>query len=203
LSLAALERRLAAIEAKLAPPPPPPPAVDEKLLIARLSLWLSGRQCPDHVLSARLAASRERKRKPYTSGLSAYADSCGYRDETELCQIAFGDGEEFYRRHAAANPPSYDIHQVHPSCAKGYRDACDAAKREDAFHVRRAVLATFIEEHVHQILDAMFPYWDTRPGLSPVRPLRPANAEPVDVDDAVLSDIGKSLLALAARRGTQ
>jgi hypothetical protein len=48
----------------------------------------------------------------------------------------------------------------------------------------------------------MFPHWDTRPGLSPVRPCRPTNYQPVEVDDEVLSSIGRSLLALAARRPT-
>jgi hypothetical protein len=176
---ATLLRRLAALEA--ARPAVEAKPVDEKLLIARLSLWLSGR-CPEHVLSARLAATRERKRGPYTSGLSAYADACGYADEAQLCQIAFGDGEEFHRRHAAANPPS-------------------EAKREEAHHVRRAVIERFLtEEAVHTALDAQFPHWTDRPGLAAARPLRPANAEPVEVDDAVISDIGRSLLTLAARQ---
>jgi hypothetical protein len=159
MSLAAILKRLDAIEARLnpPPPPPPPPAVDEKLIIARLNLWLSGRQRPEHVLSARLAATRERKRKPNESALTAYAHDTGYADEAELCRIAFGDGEEFYRRHAVANPPGY-AHQVHPTMATAYRAACDAAKREDAFHVRRAVLLTFVEEErVHSLLDLMFP----------------------------------------------
>jgi hypothetical protein len=53
--------------------------------------------------------------------------------------------------------------------------------------LHRAVVVTFIEEGlVHQILDVMFPWWDSRPGLSPVRPCKPANYEPVDVDDEVL-----------------
>jgi hypothetical protein len=54
---------------------------------------------------------------------------------------------------------------------------------------------------MHQLLDLTFPHWDTRPGLSPVRPCRPDQAAnlPVDVDDEVLSDIGRSLLTLAVR----
>jgi hypothetical protein len=63
----------------------------------------------------------------------------------------------------------------------------------------RVIQAFLAEEMAHQLVDATFPHWDSRPGLSPVRPLRPANAEQVDVDDEVVSDIGRSLLALAAR----
>jgi hypothetical protein len=67
--------------------------------------------------------------------------------------------------------------------------------------IRRAVVVTFIEEDlVHQVLDVMVPHWDSRPHLSPVRPCKPANFEPIEVDDDVLSDIGRSLLTLAARR---
>jgi hypothetical protein len=65
--------------------------------------------------------------------------------------------------------------------------------------IRRAVVVTTIEEElVHQVIDVMFPHWDSRPGLSPMRPCRPSNAKPVD--DELLSNIGRSLLALAARR---
>jgi hypothetical protein len=41
-----------------------------------------------------------------------------------------------------------------------------------------AVIRQFIEEElVHQVLDVVFPWWDSRPDLSPVRPCRRANAE--------------------------
>jgi hypothetical protein len=50
------------------------------------------------------------------------------------------------------------------------------------------------------VVDVMFPWWDSRPGLSPVRLCKPANYEPAEVDDEVLSSIGRDLLTLAARR---
>jgi hypothetical protein len=43
--------------------------------------------------------------------------------------------------------------------------------------IRRAVVVTTIEEElVHQVIDVMFPHWDSRPGLSPMRPCRPAGS---------------------------
>jgi hypothetical protein len=67
--------------------------------------------------------------------------------------------------------------------------------------IRRAVVVTFIEEElVHQVIDVVFPWWESRPGLSPVRPCRRANYQPVEVDDDTLSSIGRDLLTLAARR---
>jgi hypothetical protein len=64
-----------------------------------------------------------------------------------------------------------------------------------------ALVGLFVEEEfVHQWLDLTFPHWTDRPGLAAARPLRPAVAEAVEADDAVISDIGKSLLALALRR---
>jgi hypothetical protein len=44
--------------------------------------------------------------------------------------------------------------------------------------IRPAVVVTTIEEElVHQVLDVVFPWCDSRPGLSPVRPWSRANAE--------------------------
>jgi hypothetical protein len=62
--------------------------------------------------------------------------------------------------------------------AKGYRDACDEVKAKEAGDVCDVVIREFLkEELVHQVLDVVFPWWDSRPGLSPVRPCRRANAE--------------------------
>jgi hypothetical protein len=188
MSIAAILKRLDRVEAKLnpPPPPPPPPPIDEKLLIGRLQLFLAGRNHNKHVLSTRLAVIRHRK--PNESGLTAYTRDVGYADEAELFRIAFNDRDEFERRHLdtlqTRDPHIIGVERTH------YLPG-----------IRRAVLKTFVEEeHFHQLLDVMCPHWDARPGLSPVRPLRPADAEPADVDDAVISDIGKSLLVLAERQ---
>jgi hypothetical protein len=63
-------------------------------------------------------------------------------------------------------------------------------------------VVTFIEEEAtHQLVDVLFPHWldHERPGLAASRPCKPANAKPADVDDEVLSSIGRDLLTLAAR----
>jgi hypothetical protein len=87
-----------------------------------------------------------------------------------------------------AHPPCYSAHQVHPSKAKDYRDACDEVKAKEAGDVCDVVIREFLaEEMANQVVDAVFPFW------------RRPNAEPVDVDDEVLSSIRRSLLALAAR----
>jgi hypothetical protein len=75
--------------------------------------------------------------------------------------------------------------------AKGYRDACDEAKAKEAGYVCTEVIREFLaEEMANQLVDAMFPFW-SRP-----------NAAPADVDDEVVSSIGRDLLRLAARRPT-
>jgi hypothetical protein len=124
---------------------------------------------------------------PPTARVGAYARDVGYADEAELWHIAVNDRAEFERRHL-------DTLQT--------RDAHIIGVERTHYlpGIRRAVVVTFIEEElVHQLVDVMFPWWDTRPGLSPARPLRPANAKPVDVDDDMLSSIGRDLLTLAAR----
>jgi hypothetical protein len=110
--------------------------------------------------------------------VAAYAGTHGYRDETELFQIAFNDGEEFARRHLAAL-----------GTADGHRIGVERHYFLPGIH--RAVLKTFVEEeHVHQLLDAMFLWWNERPGLAAARPLRPHEDIEVVVDDEVLSSIG-------------
>jgi hypothetical protein len=61
-------------------------------------------------------------------------------------------------------------------------------------------ITTFVEEEIqHQLIDAMFPWWDERPGLAAARPLRPAVTEVPDEDcDEVLSNIGSQ--PVGARR---
>jgi hypothetical protein len=166
--------RLAALEAARRPVERKP--VDERALMASLHM--------------RLEAIRHKQ--PGESYLAGYARANGYRDATELFVTAWDDRPEFVRRYAVAHPPNYAAHQVHPLMAKGYRDACDAAKAKEAGDVCNAVIREFIAEEIaQQLVDDMFPFW-RRPG-----------AEPVDVDDDVLSDIGRSLLTLAARRSRQ
>jgi hypothetical protein len=107
---------------------------------------------------------------------------------------------EFWHRYAKVDPP-YHVHQVHPTKLQEYREAVEAEHRRKTEHVRRAVVASFLEEEMaHIAIDTMFPWWDTRPGLSPARPCRPEGGYTDEVDDEVVSDIGKSLLTLAARR---
>jgi hypothetical protein len=162
--------RLAALEARR---PVERKPVDEKAMMASLNM--------------RLAAICHKQ--PGESYLTGFARACHYRDATELFITAWGDRPEFVRRYAAAYPPNYAAHQVHPSMAKDYRDACDAAKAKEAGDVCNAVIREFIAEEIaNQLVDAIFPFW-RRPGV-----------EPVELDDAVVSDIGRSLLALAARR---
>jgi hypothetical protein len=121
-------------------------------------------------------------------GLTGLVRRFGYRDEADLLHVAFTDRADFCRRYAAS-PPAYHVHQVHPSMAKDYRDACDETKRKEAGEVCDEVIRECLAEEIaHQVVDAMFPFW-RRPG-----------AEPVDVDDEVVSDIGRSLLTLAERR---
>jgi hypothetical protein len=77
----------------------------------------------------------------------------------------------------------------------------DDEKAKEAGDVCTAVIQAFLtEEMAHQVVDVMFPWWDSRPGLSPGRPCKPANYHPVEVDDAALSSIGRDLLTLAERR---
>jgi hypothetical protein len=53
-------------------------------------------------------------------------------------------------------------------------------------------VVTFLEEEPgHPVLDVM-QWWTERPGLAEARPLRPANYQPVAVDEEVLSRIGLS-----------
>jgi hypothetical protein len=170
-----LLNRLATLEAARRPVERKP--VDERALMARITMTLAG-------------------------GLAGLARRFGYRDEADLLHLALNDREDFCRRYAAVSPPCYSAHQVHPSKAKEYRDACDEAKAKEAGDVCTAVIQAFLEEEiVHGVLDVMFPHWldHERPGLSPCRPCKPANYQPVEVDDEVLSDIGRSLLRLAAR----
>jgi hypothetical protein len=135
------------------------------------------------------------------SVLTAYARACGHRDEAELLCIALNDRAEFVRRYAAVSPPCYSAHQAHPSRVQAMREAIDEAKAKEAGHVCDAVVGQFLwEEIVHQVLDVMFPWWDSRPRLSSMRPCRPPNAGPVEVDDEVLSSIGRDLLTLAGRQ---
>jgi hypothetical protein len=116
-------------------------------------------------------------------------------------RVALNDRSEFVRRYAAVRPPCYNAHQAHPSKAQAMRDAMDAAKAKEAGDVADAVVRQFLEEEwCHQMIDLMFSWWDTRPGLSPVRPCRPADVDPADVDDDTLSSIGRDLLVLAERR---
>jgi hypothetical protein len=157
---ATILRRLAALEAAR---PVEQKPVDERALMARITMTLAG-------------------------GLTGIARTLQFKDEAELLLTAWNDRAEFCRRYAAVSPPCYGAHQVHPSKAQDYRDACDEVKAKEAGDVCDVVIREFIvEEMAHQLIDAVFPFW------------RRPNAKPVDVDDEVLSSIGRSLLALAAR----
>jgi hypothetical protein len=156
-----LLNRLAALEAAR---PVEHKPVDTRALMARITMTLAG-------------------------GLAGIARALQFRDAAELFHAAWCDRAEFCRRYAVAHPPCYSAHQVHPSKAKEYRDACDEVKAREAGDVCTAVIREFIaEEMAHQLVDAVFPFW------------RRPNAKPADVDDEVLSDIGRSLPALAERR---
>jgi hypothetical protein len=122
-------------------------------------------------------------------GLAGLARRFGHRDEAELLLTAWNDRAEFCRRYAEAHPPCYTAHQVHPSRAKEFREAIDEAKAEEAGDVCDVVIRQFLAvEMANQLIDAMFPFW------------RRPNAEPVEVPDEVLSEIGRDLLTLAERR---
>jgi hypothetical protein len=164
--------RLAALEARR---PVEHKPVDTRALMARMNLTL--------------VAYHDGHKRPGESVLAGYSRACGYRDEAELMRVALNDRAEFVRRYAAVCPPCYNAHQAHPSMAKAMRDAMDAAKAKEAGDVCTAVIQAFLaEEMAHQLIDAVFPFW------------RRPNAKPVEVDDEVLSDIGRSLLTLAERR---
>jgi hypothetical protein len=161
----------------------------------------------NRTLLARLAALEARRpveRKPVDDrafmaritimlhGLAGLARSFGYRNEADLFHVAFTDRAEFVRRYAVAHPPCYSAHQPHPSMAKDYRDACDEAKAKEAADVCDEVIREFIAlEMANQVVDAVFPFW-RRPGV-----------EPVEVDDEPVSDIGRSLLKLAAKAAAE
>jgi hypothetical protein len=59
--------------------------------------------------------------------------------------------------------------------------------------------ASTVAHNSAQVIDVMFPHWAERPGLSQSRPCRPADGG-LEVDDEVLSDIGRSLLARAVQK---
>jgi hypothetical protein len=134
-----------------------------------------------------IAAYHAGQKQPNESDLTAYARGAGYRDEAVLLRIALNDGAEFECRHIEHTVESRDPHVI-------------GVERDRVSKLRRGVIERFLEEEwCHQVLDAMFPHWDPRPRLSSQRPCKPADAEPVEVDDEVLSSIGRSLLALADR----
>jgi hypothetical protein len=117
---------------------------------------------------------------------------------TALLHAALNDREDFYRRYAKVDAPSYGIHQVHPENAKAYREAVEAAHRQKADHLRRAVIANFTEqEWCHATIDVLFPHWqdNERLGLSPMRPCRPAGGYVYEPDDETVSEIGKLIAA--------
>jgi hypothetical protein len=155
------------------PPPPPPPPIDMDGVMGGIYLMI--------------AAFHHGHKRPDESVLTAYARACHYRDEAELLHVALNDGLEFERRHIEHTVKSRDPHII-------------GVERSYVPKLRRGVIERVLEEEsVHQVIDVLFPWWDSRPGLSPVRPCRPADAEPAEVGDEVLSDIGRSLLALAKR----
>jgi hypothetical protein len=157
---AAILRRLAALEQAR---PTERKPVDERALMARITMTLAG-------------------------GLTGLARALQLENVAELFHTAFTDRADFCRRYAAVSPPAYHVHQVHPSMAKDYRDACDEAKAKEAGDVCDVVIREFLaEEMANQVVDAVFPFW------------RRPNAKAVEVPDEVLSDIGRSLLRLAAR----
>jgi hypothetical protein len=182
-------RLLAKIKAKLNPSPPPVyKPVDEPLLIARIDL--------------RIIAHHDGDKQREESVLTGFARALKFKGEAELFRVALSDGADFAKRYVEVKPPRYNCF----SCAgveetRELRKGLYEERVEESSHVRRAVLTTFVEEElVHEVIDAMFPWWDERPGLAAARPLRPANEERVEVDDEVLSSIGRDLLALAARK---
>jgi hypothetical protein len=137
-----------------------------------------------------LVAYHEGHKQPGESVLTAYSRACGYRDEAELFRVALNDRAEFVRRYAVVCPPCYAAYQcASPTLAKSIREGQDEARAKEAGDVCAVVIQAFLaEEMAHQLIDAVFPFW------------RRPNAKPVDVDDEVLSDIGRSLLVLAERR---
>jgi hypothetical protein len=128
-------------------------------------------------------------KQPGESYLTGFARALQLENVAELLRVAWCDRAEFVRRYAAGSPPCYNAHQAHPSKVQDMRDAMDEAKAEEAGDVCDVVIREFLaEEMPNQLIDAVFPFW------------RRPNAAPVDVDDDTVSSIGRSLLALAARR---
>jgi hypothetical protein len=169
---------LAKIKAKLNPPPPPPPPtpVDMRPVLARINLMLM--------------ACHNGGKRPGESYLTGFARALQFKNEAELLLAAWNDRAEFVRRYAAASPPCYSAYQCScPIMAKSIREGQDERKRKEAGDVCDVVIRQFLaEELANQVVDAVFPFW------------RRPNAKPVEVDDEVLSSIGRDLLALAAKR---
>jgi hypothetical protein len=89
--------------------------------------------------------------------------------------LKYGLIPEFVRRSPAVCPPCYVAYQcASPALAKSIREGQDEVKAKEAGDVCTAVIHAFIEEEiVHGVIDVMFPWWDTWPGLSPARPCKP------------------------------
>jgi hypothetical protein len=152
-----LKKLISRIADKIDPPPPPPyKPVD-----------LSGVLGGLHLMSA---ARHDGHKRPGESVLTGYARASGYRDEAELCRVAFNDGPEFERRYLAHIVTSHDPHVI-------------GVHRNDYLpNLRKAVVTRFVvEEACHQLLDEALPWWTERPGLSEARPCGAKESQNLEV----------------------
>jgi hypothetical protein len=135
-----------------------------------------------------LIACHDGGKRPDESELIGFARALQFRNEAEMFLTAWNDRAEFVRRYIVAKPPCR-AHQAQGEFGRQMRQAQDDKRAAEAGDVCDEVIRQCIAlEMANQLVDVIFPLW-RRPGV-----------EPVEIDDAVASDIGRSLLKLAARR---